>query len=782
MIFILFCFLQNRTGEIKLNKNFLLGLCLIFNLLFSFQSILQFKDIEFTGVQNLARRYYLNPPASFRNPEDKFFSRWINRFAAASQHRNLDDIFLKITNDPGSTNLYLSYAMQEMATSKNYDKALYWVNKAAALSPLSYTTIKLKATWEFQSNRLWDAQRTCASYINEGFLGLWIRKILADTYKASGNQREALLEYEKTEEEFDYQLSSVKTQASLPKINDFLAGRSELLNAIDLLKENLHLKTRQDILEKIGSVPEFNKSLVYFQNTQKIIFSSNLMGGYDLFSFNRDDGRVKQLTILRSYAPFRLRASKDLSKVYFTSDWQGNYHYNIFYWDNSSQSLQALTHYDHADAGEYEIAPDSQEIAYILKKNDGDDLYLIRNGKIKQLTSDKHPKQYISWSPNSKDIAYVCDNNSICLYNILSRIPQRIVPPIEKSIKMLNFSADGKKLTYVTESARAGSQIYEYTFKENTAKELTQGGDKKLFPRYFGKNRIIYIKKDRDNFIFRLLNTQNGEDHPLGPSQGVIYGPSVIEDPGELLFFFSDKSTPCTLCSLSLDGKSFKKLFKLDDIHADDIIYPQSLDIKTADHYQLPVYYLPPYHYMPNKRYPAIIWFHGAHEEFSPRWHMYTQYFAMNGFSVFAVNYRENNARDIFQLYQYVKNNPGFNISNTYMVGVSSGAFVLEKTLQQYPGLFNGAAELVGCITKYLDAPLRLPPMKVFIGQNDAYVNNKQKLDQIALQELNGGLIEVNELKEEGHDFRHKNNIKGTLKETVLFFKKIEDKTKPCCL
>ena len=231
-----------------------------------------------------------------------------------------------------------------------------------------------------------------------------------------------------------------------------------------------------------------------------------------------------------------------------------------------------------------------------------------------------------------------------------------------------------------------------------------------------------------------------------------------------------------------MDGKSFKKLFKLDDIHADDIIYPQSLDIKTADHYQLPVYYLPPYHYMPNKRYPAIIWFHGAHEEFSPRWHMYTQYFAMNGFSVFAVNYRENNARDIFQLYQYVKNNPGFNISNTYMVGVSSGAFVLEKTLQQYPGLFNGAAELVGCITKYLDAPLRLPPMKVFIGQNDAYVNNKQKLDQIALQELNGGLIEVNELKEEGHDFRHKNNIKGTLKETVLFFKKIEDKTKPCCL
>jgi len=776
IIFLLFIILNHLDGQtyvFQINRNILLTTCVLFNLLFIFQTAIRYKSLEIVVVKNqINRRYQF--PQSIKNKESFFpFARqYTNRLPLSK----INEFFIRVSSLPYEPNMYFFLAKKEKNSTKDNSKILYWISKAAELSPLDYETINLKADTELNLQHYQDAQKTCESYINKGYPGLWIRKLLGDVYFKTNYKREALIQYKIAKAEFNHKLGSI-TESSLFKTDLYFLNRNSTIDSIDSTQKYLGIKSTSDILKKIESTPQYNSNLAYDSKAKLIYFSANLLGDYDLYSFNPEHATLHQLTKLADQAPFKISFSDVSKKIYFTSDWQGNYFYNIFDFDINNKSMENITSNNDADTGEYKISPDGERIAYVLKKNNSANLYLLRNkfSTPIPLTNDTFSKTDLDWSPNNNDLVYVCQNNNICLYHIVSHSFEIIVKHLGDSVKMLNFSKDGQHLLFFSENNEDSSQIFEYNFKENNIKQLTQGDDLKLFPTFIDDKRIIYISKFKDNLLLHLLNTLTGTDTQIGPTQGVVFGTSLISTPQEILFLFSDNSTPTTICSLSLNNYTFKRLLKLDTVHPDDIIYPQRFNLKTVDNTLVPIYFFPPYHYQTTKTYPTIIWFHDDQEEFSPHWQNYSQYFAMNGYAVLAINYRKDNTDDVLSLTKLIEQNKLFQASYIYLAGVGSGAIIIEKTLKEHPELFNGAVEWAGVVNKYLNSPIHnLPPMKIFLGEHDAYVNNNLKIQQISIQNNIGNHLVFTILKAEGHDFRRQSNIKRTLKETVDFFNKIE--------
>jgi len=778
MLIILNC-LEEKKQKLFFNKN-IFALCAVFiSASLALSAFFHYRLAEVAVTDRVIRYHSLSEPGFTEHgsakgfPSIGFLARINDKPAEGRLKRDrAAEFFIRAYYGGYYRNIYVTLARKCMNEAQDFKKALFWSQKARRLAPDYYDAVYFNALAEYRLGNLTQAKRICEDYFSARQKGHSMRYVYADTLSGLGEREAALTQYKLARQELEAVIARL-SQVSLYIMNDTFPMKKEIERKIAALTREGRPQTLSGTLERISKTPEFNKSLAFDAASGKLYFSTNLNGRYDLWSVHLITGDISQVTKFRHLDPFRLRICAAGGKVFFVSDNKGDYNYNIYYWDTDKKEARQLTKClkKKEDAAEYEISPAGSEAAYILRdKKEGSDLFLVNQaGSETRLTTDHGRKDSLSWSPDSAKVAYVAGEDTIFIYDIVKKENRKIFSQAGYKIKMLNFSKNGERLVFVAEQNDAESQLFELEILTGAIKQLTRGPGRKIFPLHLDGERMVYVKRENDNYLLHLLDNKTGEDSRVGPEEGVVYGGSLLSTPEGLIFLFSDSDNPCTIFSFSFKDNSLKRLIKLDTVAQEDIIPAVRLQL-PSDVSGAHVYSFAPAGYEKGRRYPAVIWLHGGSNEFSPRWHIYTQYLANSGFFVFAPNFRDS--RDIVNLHEYLTNRQDIDASRIYVIGVSSAAFYLEKLIKDNPALFSRAIEYVGVATGYLDVEIKgLPPLKVFLSANDAIVDNERKIRQIKLQREAGNKAAFRVFENEGHDLRDIENTKIILKEAVDFLR-----------
>jgi dipeptidyl aminopeptidase/acylaminoacyl peptidase len=255
-------------------------------------------------------------------------------------------------------------------------------------------------------------------------------------------------------------------------------------------------------------------------------------------------------------------------------------------------------------------------------------------------------------------------------------------------------------------------------------------------------------------------------------------------------FLRSDQSLPIALEQLSLRNGRAEALLRLDWIRKSDVIPGERWQVRIGER-DLPAYLYTPTGAAPERGWPCVIWLHGLSNGFSPRWHPYAQYFARAGFAFVALNYSGSPGRPWLDsdpgalLARQVDEMRGFrqllsarkeiDAARLFLVGVSAGTRILQEVLRSDPRLYAGAVEYSPIPNPAWGTPqAHLPPMLVFIGENDRYLRPSTRLAEIESQRSSGSRVEVVRFGNEGHDLRGLAAGARQLQETVRFLRDVD--------
>jgi dipeptidyl aminopeptidase/acylaminoacyl peptidase len=274
-------------------------------------------------------------------------------------------------------------------------------------------------------------------------------------------------------------------------------------------------------------------------------------------------------------------------------------------------------------------SPDGKTIA-ISSKRDGDpdrnenwDIYLVEaraGGESRKLTTwegaDNEPGQRTraAWSPDGRTIAYLqggppkyffYDAPSIAVIPAAGGVPRLVAPALDRAVRGLQWSADGKWLHFVVEEDRT----------VRLARVAAAGG------------------------VPELLSVGQGvvRDFSIGPQGRIAVTASRPDQPYEVMALEAGALRP-----LSWQNKDLMQQVMLGPV--------DGISFKSRDGADVHAVVIKPPDYTPGKRYPTIAYIHGGAPvpfnqdtfEFRFLWH----YFASRGYVVVGTNYRGSSGRE----------------------------------------------------------------------------------------------------------------------------------------
>jgi acetyl esterase/lipase len=172
----------------------------------------------------------------------------------------------------------------------------------------------------------------------------------------------------------------------------------------------------------------------------------------------------------------------------------------------------------------------------------------------------------------------------------------------------------------------------------------------------------------------------------------------------------------------------------------------------------------------------AIIWLHGGSDRFSPRWHVYAQYFAGAGFEFLALNYSEPWPRDVGDYAEQAREvaamvrslrREGFR--RVFLIGVSTGTQIIQKYLSDDLESVEAVVEFSPVNNEHWESPRILPPLLAFTGENDPLLNHERRVAEIDAHRALGNSIDWIVYDNEGHDLRGRYPIEDRIARTLQF-------------
>ena len=390
----------------------------------------------------------------------------------------------------------------------------------------------------------------------------------------------------------------------------------------------------------------------YFSSSEdKLIYSSNQSGIYNIYEVNINDGEVGQLTssekesfFIRSYVP-------DSDSFIYSADKGGN-EISHLYLQNRDGKILDLTPGENEKSSFYKWSKDNSTLYYLSNKRDSKyfDLYKMEVGEWKS--------SLIYENNNNMSVSSISDNEEFLLLSnsittsenefYLLEIASGNLKEISNapgSYSSAGFSNDNKSFYYITDVNKEFAYLMQYNIASWEASVLFETNWDVMYS-YLSKSekyRVIGINEDGKNTLKVYNEMENREIEFPSFEDGNIIGLEFSETENKIRLSVGSSKMPNNLYVYNLNDKSLVKLTNSlnPNIDSTNLVNAKVVRYKSFDGLEIPALFYAPLQATKNNKVPALVWVHGgpggqSRMNFNPL----IQYLNNQGYAILAVNNR----------------------------------------------------------------------------------------------------------------------------------------------
>ncbi len=390
----------------------------------------------------------------------------------------------------------------------------------------------------------------------------------------------------------------------------------------------------------------------YFSSSEdKLIYSSNQSGIYNIYEVNINGGEVEQLSnslqesfFIRSYVP-------NSDDFIYSADKGGN-EISHLYLQKRDGELVDLTPGENEKSSFYKWSKDNSSMFYLSNKRDSKyfDLYKMMVGEWKPILIYKNENN-LSVSSISNNEEYLLLNKSITtsenkffLLDVASgKIEEISNEPGRYSTA--GFSNDNKSFFYISNAGKEFAYLIKYDISSGESSVIFETNWDIMYS-YLSKGekyRIIGINEDGKNTLKVFDQLENKQiDFPLF-DDGDIIGLEFSETESKIRLSVGSSKMPNNLYIYDLTKKSLVKLTNTlnSKIDSKDLVKAEVIRYNSFDELEIPAIFYKPLQASKNNKVPALVWVHGgpggqSRMNFNPL----IQYLSNQGYAILAVNNR----------------------------------------------------------------------------------------------------------------------------------------------
>jgi dipeptidyl aminopeptidase/acylaminoacyl peptidase len=368
-----------------------------------------------------------------------------------------------------------------------------------------------------------------------------------------------------------------------------------------------------------------NTHVIFSHACSKIIYSSNRDGFVRPFLVemkNPAAPRVSEIDIGEARDFIAQSLAPDCRTLAMVSDHGGDGLFEIFVYDLQRSSLRKVTGMPGRDEGKPLFAPRAQLLAYLA---DGR-LSLYDYVQAKQSPVPEGPQRFqtIIWSDDGASLFLEDERSDLWRYDVAGSRFYKLWTAPQPSLFVRTISEHHNQLFFNSDHETAFRQIYDLNLQTASLKHLYPTQHDQFSAEELDDGRHTFRTNVDGSFI--ALELVNGEPQVRSPTNGVVYDFSLAFGPPLLLY--SNDQLPASL--YWFEKGRLKPLIAI----GSDARQPDAILIRNSSG-------AANFLYMPSRAPRGLlIWLHGGpHEQVSPRFNLFFDFFARKNIAVYAINY-----------------------------------------------------------------------------------------------------------------------------------------------
>ena len=562
---------------------------------------------------------------------------------------------------------------------------------------------------------------------------------------------------------------------------------------------------------------------------QKILVSSNLSGIWNAYAVPVGGGAPQPLTLSTGNSIFARSFFPNDERIIYSSDEGGNELTHV-YVRNPDGTTKDLTPGAKLKASFEAWAGDDK--SFFISSNERDakyfDLYELATDGYARTLFYKNTEGF-ELGPVSRDKRYIAlvrphttSDADIFVHDRTTGTTKNITEHTGTvNNSPADFSPDGSKLLFVSDSGREFSSLRSYdlaTGEKTTAYE--QSWDV-LGAEYSkgGKYLTVYVNED-SRYVARVLDAKTFAVVDLREMPtGLVRGVSISRDDASFAFYASDGSVPDELYVRSFQAAPTRLTSALDpSIKRDDLVIPTVVRFKSYDGVEVSGVLYRPHQASADAKAPAIVKVHGGPGgQAQVGYNALTQALVNRGYVVFDINNRgssgygktfyamddrkhgEADLGDVVASKRMLAETGYVDSTKIGILGGSYGGYMVLAALTLQPDAFKAGVDLFGIsnwmrtlnsippwwasfkealyaemgdpkadsarlhrISPLFNADKIRAPLLVLQGANDPRVLKVESDEIVAAAKKNGVPVEYIVFEDEGHGFvKKENEIEG---------------------
>ena len=390
----------------------------------------------------------------------------------------------------------------------------------------------------------------------------------------------------------------------------------------------------------------------YFSSlSDKLIYSSNESGIYNIYEVNINNGEASQLThsekesfFIRSYVP-------NSDAFIYSADKGGN-EISHLYLQKKDGCLLDLTPGENEKSSFYKWSKDNSILYYLSNKRDSRyfDLY--------KMSVNDWKSSLIYENNNNMSVSSISDNEEyLLLSNSITTSENKFflfelssgklieISSMPGNYSSAGFSSDNKSFFYITDVGKEFAYLMEHNIGSGDSSVLFETNWDVMYS-YLSKSekyRVIGINEDGKNILKVYNEFENKEiKFPSFEDEDII-GLEFSETENKLRLSVGSSKMPNNLYVFDLNDKSLVKLTNSlnQNIDSKNLVNAKVIRYKSFDGLEIPAIFYKPLQGSKNNKVPALVWVHGgpggqSRMNFNPL----IQYLTNQGYAVLAVNNR----------------------------------------------------------------------------------------------------------------------------------------------
>ena len=390
----------------------------------------------------------------------------------------------------------------------------------------------------------------------------------------------------------------------------------------------------------------------YFStDEEKIIFSSNQSGIYNVYEANIQTGKINQLTASNKES-FFVRAYVPKSNDFIYSADNGGNEINHLFLKKENDTVVDLTPSENEKSVFYKWSNDNQFLYYLSNKRDSRyfDLYKMKIGQwIPEIIYKNEDNFSLSDISNNEKYlllsrSITTSENKFYLFDIIEN--KRIeISSLPGSYSSAGFSNYNKIFFYITDINNEFSYLNKYDI-ESMESSLIYETEWDVMYSYLSKNekyRIIGVNEDGKNSVKIIEADSNLPIKFPSFNKEDISSVSFSESEQKIRLTVGSSKMPSDLFVYDIEAENLKKITKSlnPKIDSKSLVNAQVIRYRSFDGLEIPAIYYKPLSASKNNKVPALVWVHGgpggqSRMGFNPL----IQYLTNNCYAILAVNNR----------------------------------------------------------------------------------------------------------------------------------------------